>query len=129
MEQLKKNINNKSHQLSPAFNLKVKRFHIITINGTRIGYTGIISTELPILTRSSPVTAFNPIQGLRDAITSMRNQGVNIIIVASVVNNRTMERFIGENVDGVDIIISADQILFKNDNSSFRDGIAYSFQK
>lgn len=49
-------------------------------------------------------------------MSSMTASGVDIVIVASLLYSRTLEQQIAETIDGVDIIITVDELLYNNED-------------
>ncbi|KAJ0174736.1 hypothetical protein K1T71_009844 [Dendrolimus kikuchii] len=98
-------------------NQNVQKFVIFDIKGTKVGIVGYLTPDAAMLAASNDIDYIDEIIALKEEVTKLQAQNVNIIIALGHSNlNKDLE--IAREVEGLDLVITGHKNMFNWDGTT-----------
>ncbi|VVC28333.1 Hypothetical protein CINCED_3A005982 [Cinara cedri] len=95
----------------PTLSALVLPSRVFTINGTKVGFVGYLSTDCPSIANTGRIKFMKESQPIRNEIKKLRDSGVNIVIALGH-SGIDVDRIVAREVEDIDLIISSHSHTF-----------------
>lgn len=103
----------------PLLKDKIKPYVVLTVGGQKIGVIGVITPDVDDISSPGETVAFsNPAPAVEKAVTELKAQGVNKIIVLSHLGYEA-DQDLAESVNDIDVIVGGHSHTLLGDSTAF----------
>ncbi|VVC28331.1 Calcineurin-like phosphoesterase domain, ApaH type,Metallo-dependent phosphatase-like,5'- [Cinara cedri] len=104
-------VSNLNMTAEPELNELVSTSHVFTINNTKVGVVGYLTTDTPTISNTGAVEFYDEIECLKKETKKLRDAGVNIIIGLGH-SGIEKDKIIAKEVEEIDLIVGGHSHTF-----------------